>query len=76
MKKMKIIFGVLIPFSIFSFIGCTQEDSTDSCIQGQKRLGLCTAQFDPVCGCNKKTYGNSCEAENDGITEFTKGACK
>jgi hypothetical protein len=33
-------------------------------------------QYDPVCGCNKKTYSNSCVAECHGIKEYTKGECK
>ncbi|MDB5263450.1 MAG: kazal domain protein [Adhaeribacter sp.] len=36
---------------------------------------LCTMQYEPVCGCNNKTYGNACQAENAGVTAFTKGAC-
>ena len=36
---------------------------------------LCTAQYDPVCGCNNKTYPNACAAECAGITTYTKGAC-
>jgi hypothetical protein len=36
---------------------------------------MCTAQYDPVCGCNGKTYGNACEANRAGVTSYTKGAC-
>ncbi len=37
---------------------------------------VCTLQYDPVCGCNNKTYGNACAAECAGIKTYTKGACK
>jgi hypothetical protein len=32
-------------------------------------------QYDPVCGCNNKTYGNACAAECSGIKKYTKGEC-
>ncbi len=40
-------------------------------------LGVfCTAVYDPVCGCNNVTYGNSCEATYwYGVTEWTPGEC-
>ena len=37
--------------------------------------GICTEQWEPVCGCDGVTYSNSCHATNAGITntpfEFT-----
>ena len=36
----------------------------------------CILIYDPVCGCNNKTYGNSCQAMCSGITEYKKGECK
>lgn len=35
----------------------------------------CVGLYDPVCGCNGVTYGNSCEAYNAGVTSWTNGVC-
>jgi len=32
----------------------------------------CSKNYDPVCGLNCKTNGNSCEAECKGITDYKK----
>lgn len=43
------------------------ETSVDDCV--------CLTVYKPVCGCNNKTYSNSCHAECSGVT-YTEGACK
>jgi Kazal-type serine protease inhibitor domain len=69
MKKLKIL-SLVLPLSILS---CENKDCKELDFAPQYP---CTAQFDPVCGCNNKTYPNSCEAERVGIKTYTKGECK
>ena len=59
---------------LLGFISCKKEN-TDNCIEKLQPECACYLIYAPVCGCNDKAYGNDCEAECHGITEYTQGAC-
>ena len=63
---------LILILSIFFMSSCSKENN---CIENPKEGCGCLAIYDPVCGCNSKTYPNSCDAECSGISSYKKGAC-
>ena len=72
----------MIRFSIFILLSlclaCKKEKQESDCID-PKKIELnkaCIEIYQPVCGCDNKTYSNSCFAGINGIKSWIEGTCK
>jgi hypothetical protein len=68
--------GLTCPQAEYCFYSggtCGIADMAGIC---KPRPRMCTRIYMPVCGCNGKTYGNSCEAARAGVSAKHPGKCK
>lgn len=73
-----IIKPLLFSFLMMGFTSCDNEKQSMDCIDPDKIKPdqPCIEIYQPVCGCDNKTYSNNCFAEINGVSEWTSGECE
>jgi hypothetical protein len=69
--KANFIIAIFSLVMMWTMSSCSQNDCQEIVISDC----VCDDRYDPVCGCNNKTYGNACAATCSGITDFVPGKC-
>ena len=75
---------ILFPCLLICLTSCIKVDESDLidvlqriCIDEDKidEQVVCIEIYQPVCGCNAKTYSNTCYAKRAGLISWKDGEC-
>lgn len=56
----------------FAVGACAMPDAQGTC---KEKPAVCTEEFNPVCGCDGKSYSNACKARAAGVSVSAMGVC-
>ncbi len=77
--RLPFVVGVFPLLLLLGAASCDRDDDLPMCIDPVKREASksqnCPEHLNPVCGCDKVTYGNPCFAEAAGVTRTMPGKC-